>query len=64
MAGGLGLSLAGPRQYGREIVHDPYIGDGRRNASPDDIRAALRVFVLACVLNGLWPVLVWMALNR
>jgi adenosylcobinamide-phosphate synthase len=64
MAGGLGLSLAGPRQYGREIVQDPYIGDGRRNASPDDIRAALRVFVLACVLNGLWPLLIWMALNR
>ena len=64
MAGGLDLSLAGPRQYGSEIVQDPYIGDGRRAATPDDIRAALRVFVLACILNGLWPVLIWMALNR
>jgi adenosylcobinamide-phosphate synthase len=61
MAGALDLSLAGPRQYGSETVADPYIGNGRRDAGPADIRSTLHLFALACVLNGLWAVVVWLA---
>lgn len=40
----LGLSLAGPRAYGGEIVNDAEMGTGSRNASSSHIRAALRIF--------------------
>jgi adenosylcobinamide-phosphate synthase len=48
MAGVLGLRLAGPRRYAGELVEDAWMGDGRAVATPDDIRRALFVFVLAC----------------
>ena len=41
MAGALGLALAGPRVYGGVEVADAFMGDGRRAATPADIRAAL-----------------------
>lgn len=44
MAGALGLALAGPRVYGGELVPDALMGDGRRDASPRDIRAALTLY--------------------
>ena len=44
MAGALGLSLAGPRVYGGTTVDDAFMGRGRRDARPDDIRAALRLY--------------------
>lgn len=44
MAGALGLSLAGPRVYGGELVQDAFMGNGRRNANPQDIRAALTLY--------------------
>ena len=44
MAGALGLSLAGPRAYGGVLVDDHPMGDGRRDAGPDDIRAALALY--------------------
>ncbi len=50
MAGGLGLRLAGPIAYDGVSVAKPYIGDGRRNATAADIRAALRVYRRACAL--------------
>jgi len=50
MAGALGLRLAGPRIYGDVRVEDGWMGDGRANASPDDITAALRLYRLACGL--------------
>lgn len=53
MAGALGLSLAGPRYYGTELVQDAYMGDGRRDAEPADIRRALRLYRNACVVQGL-----------
>jgi adenosylcobinamide-phosphate synthase len=53
MAGALGLALAGPRRYGEVVNDDPWIGDGRTDATEEDIRRALRVFVAGCVLNGL-----------
>jgi adenosylcobinamide-phosphate synthase len=44
MAGALGLALAGPRVYGGVTVDDALMGDGRREASAVDIRAALRLY--------------------
>jgi adenosylcobinamide-phosphate synthase len=47
MAGALGLALAGPRVYGGIEVADALMGDGRREAMPADIRAALSLYVCA-----------------
>ncbi len=44
MAGALGLSLAGPRVYGGVMVDDATMGDGRREANAEDIRAALKLY--------------------
>jgi len=44
MAGALGLALAGPRVYGGIIVDDTTMGDGRREANAEDIRAALKLY--------------------
>jgi adenosylcobinamide-phosphate synthase len=44
MAGALGLALAGPRVYGGVKVEDAIMGDGRREATAADIRAALRLY--------------------
>jgi adenosylcobinamide-phosphate synthase len=53
MAGALGLRLAGPRVYGGVAVDDDWMGDGRAEATADDIRRALSVIRLACVLQAL-----------
>ncbi|MBX2832466.1 MAG: adenosylcobinamide-phosphate synthase CbiB [Rhodospirillales bacterium] len=55
-AGALGLSLAGPRQYGDEIVDDPYIGDGRHDANATDIDRALSLYTTSCLVNAAWPI--------
>ncbi|WP_233433075.1 adenosylcobinamide-phosphate synthase CbiB [Thalassospira povalilytica] len=57
-AGALDLALAGPRQYGDEIVDDPYIGSGRRDAGAADIDRALSLYIGACLINAAWPVLI------
>jgi adenosylcobinamide-phosphate synthase len=44
MAGALGLALAGPRSYAGEITNGALMGDGRREANADDIRAALELY--------------------
>ena len=44
MAGALGLALAGPRVYGGLLVEDATMGDGRREANTEDIRAALKLY--------------------
>jgi adenosylcobinamide-phosphate synthase len=44
MAGALGLALAGPRDYGGVRVDDALMGDGRRAADANDIRAALGLY--------------------
>ncbi|MCZ8316720.1 adenosylcobinamide-phosphate synthase CbiB [Phreatobacter sp.] len=50
MAGALGLALAGPRRYGARLVDDPFLhAEGRREATPGDIRRALRVMISACL---------------
>lgn len=44
MAGALGLKLNGPRVYGDVLVEDGYMGDGRREATAEDIDRALRLY--------------------
>jgi adenosylcobinamide-phosphate synthase len=51
MAGALGLKLAGPRSYGGAIVEDAFMGDGRREATAADIRAALALYRRACIIQ-------------
>lgn len=53
MAGALGLKLAGPRVYGDALVDDAFMGDGRRDATAGDIRAALALYRRACVIQWL-----------
>jgi adenosylcobinamide-phosphate synthase len=51
MAGALGLSLGGPRQYGGHFVNEPLLnGAGRRGAQPVDIYRALLHFWTAMLL--------------
>ena len=50
MAGALRLKLSGPRVYDGKAEDAPWIGDGRSQATPADIRAGLRLYVIACVL--------------
>ena len=52
MAGALGLKLAGPRVYGQTLVDDAFMGCGRREAGAADIRRALQLYRLACVIEG------------
>jgi adenosylcobinamide-phosphate synthase len=47
VAGALGLALAGPRTYGGVEVADGFMGDGRRDATAADIRAALTLYTRA-----------------
>jgi adenosylcobinamide-phosphate synthase len=53
MAGALGLKLAGPRIYGETLIEDGFMGEGRYEAGAADIRAALRLYRLACLLQAL-----------
>jgi adenosylcobinamide-phosphate synthase len=48
MAGVLGFRLAGPRIYGETLVEDGWMGDGRAALTAADIRAALRLYRVAC----------------
>ena len=52
MAGALDLSLAGPRQYEGERVEDAWIGEGSEDAGAGDIRRALGLFVVACLVEA------------
>jgi adenosylcobinamide-phosphate synthase len=51
MAGALGLRLNGPRVYGTTRVEDHWMGDGRADASPADLRRALALYRLACAVQ-------------
>ena len=51
MAGALGLRLAGPRAYEGELVDDHWMGDGRSDLSSADIRSALRLYRVACIVQ-------------
>jgi adenosylcobinamide-phosphate synthase len=50
MAGALGLRLSGPRVYGGVAADEHWVGDGRADLGPADIRAALRLYRVACGL--------------
>ncbi|MEZ0170699.1 adenosylcobinamide-phosphate synthase CbiB [Microvirga sp. TS319] len=50
MAGALGLRLAGPRIYGNVRVQDRWMGDGRAEATAQDIDRALVLYRTACIL--------------
>ena len=52
MAGALDLALGGPRSYQGEGVSDPWIGGGRARANHRDIRRALYMFTVACLINA------------
>jgi adenosylcobinamide-phosphate synthase len=62
MAGALGFALAGPRQYGAEVVDDAWMGDGRRDLNAADIRAALSLYRWACGLLVLAAGAAWLSL--
>jgi adenosylcobinamide-phosphate synthase len=47
MAGALGLRLAGPRLYGGVLVDDHWMGDGRAEATAQDIDRALMIYRVA-----------------
>jgi len=63
MAGALGLRLAGPRTYGMVRVEDAWMGDGRADATPDDLRRALALYRTACALQIGAVLLLWAALS-
>ena len=47
IAGALGLSLGGPRAYHGGETDGAWLGEGRRDASVDDIRTALKLYARA-----------------
>ncbi len=50
MAGALGLALGGPRSYAGARHDGAWMGDGRREVTPSDIRAALKLYAGADAL--------------
>jgi adenosylcobinamide-phosphate synthase len=63
MAGALNLALAGPRRYAEGIVEDCWIGDGTARATPGDIAQALRLYTLACLIEGGLVLGAWLAMH-
>ena len=62
-AGALDLALAGPRRYHGEIVDDPWLGDGRARATVADIGRALRLYMIACILQATLVLAVYFAVD-
>ncbi|MCW9033037.1 MAG: adenosylcobinamide-phosphate synthase CbiB [Rhodospirillales bacterium] len=52
MAGALDLALAGPRKYREKTVNDDWIGTGKARATMIDIKRALYVYGVACLVNA------------
>jgi histidine ammonia-lyase len=46
----LGLALAGPRQYGGQLVDDHWMGDGRRAVTAEDLGRVLDLYLCAGAL--------------
>ena len=66
MAGALGLRLAGSRVYGGVLVDDHWMGDGRAEATVQDIDRALMIYRTAfggalLLVAALGLLVVWMA---
>jgi adenosylcobinamide-phosphate synthase len=53
MAGALNVRLAGPRSYGGTLIDDAFMGSGRSDLTPADIRRALQLFRCACFIQAL-----------
>lgn len=51
VAGALGLRLNGPRIYDGKEVNDAWMGDGRSNLLAQDVRMALSLYRIACVVQ-------------
>ncbi len=51
LAGALGVSLGGPRRFGEGASSHAWIGTGRARASAHDVRRAIHVIVLACLIQ-------------
>ena len=51
MAGALDLALVGPRVYEETVARDSWIGEGEARATHRDIRRALHLFAVACLIN-------------
>lgn len=52
MAGALGLALGGPRSYGSAPAEGQWIGKGRTVAVTADVRHALSLYIIACLINA------------
>jgi adenosylcobinamide-phosphate synthase len=65
MAGALGLRLGGPRVYSGSLVADSWMGNGRADATPDDIERALTIYRVAAggallIIAALGGLMAWM----
>ncbi len=56
-AGALGIAIAGPRSYHGEMITDAWMGNGRARCTPRDIDNTLKLYVIACVIWGVFSVL-------
>jgi adenosylcobinamide-phosphate synthase len=53
LAGALGVALAGPRRYAGRLVEDYWMNSGGRSeATVDDIRRGLHIYLAACLLQA------------
>ena len=61
MAGGLGVRLSGPRQYGDRVANEPWLNAGVPDPGPKDIQRGLaiyhRMLALAAALLGVLALL-------
>ncbi len=66
MAGALGLKLNGPKVYGGVLTQDAFMGDGRREATAEDVRRALKLYrradalLLTLMVAGVLVPLIWL----
>lgn len=60
VAGALGLKLAGPRPYGNDIIADQWMGNGRPQATSDDVLDTLRLYLIANTLLAGSLVAMWL----
>jgi adenosylcobinamide-phosphate synthase len=63
MAGALNVALAGPRRYPEGLVADPWLGDGSARVVAYDITRALRLYRLACLIEGGLLLGAWVAIH-
>ncbi|PHM38836.1 adenosylcobinamide-phosphate synthase CbiB [Xenorhabdus innexi] len=50
MAGALGIRLGGPNVYFNQLVEKPWLGDARREVTPDDIPRSVQIMKVASVM--------------